>query len=110
MVCFAFLPLFWLQIKLSAITENRKQQLEKNKDMRREYSSGEFSLITGWKIKETNCFLTEIFPFTVNLKRSKLNYAKGGRICQLNQMSTEISTTIPIKGSDKLQANEVKEG
>ena len=57
-VYFAFLPLFWLQIKLSAITENRKQQLEKNKDMRREYSSGKFSVITGWEIKESSCFLT----------------------------------------------------
>ena len=80
MVCFAFLPLFWLQIKLSAITENRKQQLEKNKDMRREYSSGKFSVITGWEIKETNCFLTEIFPFTVNLKGSVLNHVKAGII------------------------------
>ena len=79
-VCFAFLPLFWLQIKLSAITENRKQQLEKNKDMRREYSSGKFSVITGWEIKETSCFLTEIFPFTVNLKGSVLNHAKAGII------------------------------
>ena len=80
MVYFAFLPLFWLQIKLSAITENRKQQLEKNKDMRREYSSGKFSVITGWEIKETGCFLTEIFPFTVNLKGSVLNHAKAGII------------------------------
>ena len=80
MVYFAFLPLFWLQIKLSAITENRKQQLEKNKDMRREYSSGKFSVITGWEIKETSCFLTEIFPFTVNLKGSVLNHAKAGII------------------------------
>ena len=77
MVCFPFLPLFWLQIKLSAITENRKQQLEKNKDMRREYSSGKFSMITGWEIKETSCFLIEIFPFTVNLKGSVLNHAKA---------------------------------
>ena len=66
-------------------------------------------MITGWETKETSCFLNEIFPFTVNLKRSKLNHAKAGRICSLNQMSTEILTTIPIKGSDKLQANEVKE-
>ena len=80
MVCFAFLPLFWLQIKLSAITENRKQQLEKNKDMRREYSSGKFSVITGWETKETSCFLTEIFPFTVNLKGSVLNHVKAGII------------------------------
>ena len=80
MVCFAFLPLFWLQIKLSTITENRKQQLEKNKDMRREYSSGKFSVITGWEIKETNCVLTEIFPFTVNLKGSVLNHVKAGII------------------------------
>ena len=80
MVCFAFLPLFWLQIKLSAITENRKQQLEKNKDMRREYSNGKFSVITGWEIKETSCFLTEIFPFTVNLKGSVLNHVKAGII------------------------------
>ena len=79
-VYFAFLPLFWLQIKLSAITENRKQQLEKNKDMRREYSSGKFSVITGWETKETSCFLTEIFPFTVNLKGSVLNHAKAGII------------------------------
>ena len=80
MVYFAFLPLFWLQIELSAITENRKQQLEKNKDMRREYSSGKFSVITGWETKETSCFLTEIFPFTVNLKGSVLNHAKAGII------------------------------
>ena len=80
MVCFAFLPLFWLQIKLSTITENRKQQLEKNKDMRREYSSGKFSVITGWEIKETNYVLTEIFPFTVNLKGSVLNHVKAGII------------------------------
>ena len=80
MVYFAFLPLFWLQIKLSAITENRKQQLEKNKDTRREYSSGKFSVITGWEIKETSCFLTEILPFTVNLKGSVLNHAKAGII------------------------------
>ena len=45
------LPLFWLQNKLSAITENRKQQLGKKKDMRREYPSGKFSMITGWEIK-----------------------------------------------------------
>ena len=80
MVYFVFLPLFWLQIKLSAITENRKQQLEEKKDMRREYSRGEFSVITGWEIKETSCFLTEIFPFTVNLKGSVLNHAKAGII------------------------------
>ena len=30
-VYFVFLPLFWLQNKLSAITENRKQQLEEKK-------------------------------------------------------------------------------
>ena len=78
---FVFLTLFWLQNKLSAIKENRKQQLEEKKDMRREYSSGKFSVITGWETKKTSCFLTEIFPFTVNLKRSKLNHAKAGRIC-----------------------------
>ena len=39
------------------------------------------SVITGWETKETSCFLNEIFPFTVNLKRSKLNHAKAGRIC-----------------------------
>ena len=84
MVYFAFLPLF-LQIKLSAIKENRKQQLEKNKDMRREYSSGKFSVITGWEIKETNCVLTEIFPSTVNLERSELNHAKSGIFDNLNR-------------------------
>ena len=59
MVYFVFLPLFWLQNKLSAKTENRKQQLEEKKDMRREYSSGKFSVITGWETKETSC----LFPF-----------------------------------------------
>ena len=80
MVYFVFLLFFWLQNKLSAIKENRKQQLEEKKDMRREYSSGKFSVITGWEIKETSCFLTEIFPFTVNLKGSVLNHAKAGII------------------------------
>ena len=70
MLYFVFLPLFWPQIKLSVITENRKQQLEKKKnDMRREYSSGKFSVITEREITETSFFLTEMFPLTVNLKR-----------------------------------------
>ena len=76
-VYFVFLTLFWLQNKLSAIKENRKQQLEEKK----RYAGGKFSVITGWETKETSCFLNEIFPFTVNLKRSKLNHAKAGRIC-----------------------------
>ena len=82
---FCILPLFWLQNKLSAITENRKQQLEEKKDMRREYSSGKFSVITGWETKETSCFLTEIFPSTVNLERSELNHAKSGIFDNLNR-------------------------
>ena len=79
-VYFVILPLFWLQNKLSAITENRKQQLGKKKDMRREYPSGKFSIITGWENKESSCFMTELFPFTVNLNRSELNHAKAGKI------------------------------
>ena len=34
-VYFVFLPLFWLQNKLTAITENRKQQLEKKRYAKR---------------------------------------------------------------------------
>ena len=83
-VYFVFLTLFWLQNKLSAITENRKQQLEKKKDIRREYC-GKFSVITGWEFKETSCFLTEIFPSTVNLERSELNHAKSGIFDNLNR-------------------------
>ena len=56
--CFIFLSLFWLQNKLSAITENRKQQLEGKKDMRREYSSRKFSVIAGWEIKENQLFIS----------------------------------------------------
>ena len=48
---------------------------------KKRYAGGKFSVITGWETKETSCFLNEIFPFTVNLKRSKLNHAKAGRIC-----------------------------
>ena len=50
--------------------------------MRREYSSGKFSVITGWETKETSncCFLTEIFPLPVNLKTSELNNVKSGKI------------------------------
>ena len=52
--------------------------------IRREYC-GKFSVITGWEFKETSCFLTEIFPSTVNLERSELNHAKSGIFDNLNR-------------------------
>ena len=62
--------------------DNREQEaaIREKKDMRREYPSGKFSIITGWEIKESSCFMTELFPFTVNLNRSELNHAKAGKI------------------------------
>ena len=66
-------------------------------------------MITGWEIKETSCFLSEIFPSTVNQEKSELNHTKAGKIWQLEQISREILTIIPIKVSNKQQANEVKE-
>ena len=47
MVYFVFLPFFWPQIKLSAITENRKQQLEKKK---KRYAKRIFK----WKVLSDN--------------------------------------------------------
>ena len=73
---------FFLASK-QAKCDNKEQEAAirgKKKDMRREYSSGKFSVISGWETKETSCFLTEIFPFTVNLKGSVLNHAKAGII------------------------------
>ena len=48
--CFIFLSLFWLQNKLSAITENRKQQLGKKEKKIKRYAKKMFK----WKVFSDN--------------------------------------------------------
>ena len=83
-ICWWYILYFYFFLaSKKAKCDNKEQEAAfrgKKKDMRREYSSGKFSVISGWETKETSCFLTEIFPFKVNLETPKLNHAKAGNI------------------------------